>query len=64
MPLMALDTTTRSFVWTDINGLATNAGYTKVAALCWGWGMLKYDPVKFYQNIRGNKVFTVRQWVI
>lgn len=63
MPLMSLDTKTRSFVWTDVNELSTLAAYKKVMALCWGWGELKYDPVKFYQEIHGNKVFTVRQWV-
>ena len=63
MPIMTLDKKTLSFVWTDINELSTLSAYSKVASLCWGWGILKYDPVKFYQNIHGDKVFTVRQWV-
>ena len=63
MPIMTLSKETLSFVWTDINALPTIPNYDKIVVLCWGWGLLKSNPVKFYQEIRGNKVFTVRQWV-
>lgn len=63
MPIFTLSKETLSFVWTDINTLSTLPNYDKIAVLCWGWGKLKSNPVKFYQEIHGNKVFTVRQWV-
>lgn len=63
MPIMTLNPKTLSFVWTDINELSTIPSYTKVRSLCWGWGELTKDPVKFYREIRGNKVFFVRSWL-
>lgn len=63
MPIMTLNPNTKSFVWTDINELATIPSHEKVNALCWGWGNLMCDPAKYYKEHYGHKVFHVLFWL-
>lgn len=63
MPIMTLNNKTLSFCWTDINELSTLAVADQIRALCWGWGVIKYDPVKFFKSKKDRKNFTVRSWV-
>lgn len=63
MPIFTLSQKTKSFVYTDINELATLPLYKKVNAYCWGWGRLKSDPAKYYKDHNGHKVFHVRMWL-
>ena len=67
MPLMILNNRTADFSMYDANLLPQMLNFIGFKRWCWGWGVIKYEPKKFYRertvNNKKAKYLAVRSWV-